>query len=394
LISFINGSGMAWKGCDAFCFERGIVITSHTAGNEPNLSLIFASEIRNKSIFASKVTERSDGGTFVLHFGNADEGENGVAYEMEFADAEVREDWLSVLSWLTWKDPTSQVAVGPPASLPRHSTAQDFERAPALTLHTRLWMEKEVTNLAGVAYLTASPFEGEFNLGIVLESGYQGKGIGGEAINKLLTIAFDEFGAQRVQALVMDGPGALHAMNCFTARGLTHEGTRRRLVRAPPDNTWRDVTTLSLVVTDWLMRTSRPPVPRTAWEALFARQEVEHETLLKQESRVRRTRSQETIRDLRELAATTPTVIDNETDTDAGSQADTKSLSDAESSWDEVSEVSDVEPLHARMQRWANDLDTIRNPKSISLESASEPDGSDDEMEGSDDGSEMAWPDD
>jgi hypothetical protein len=106
-------------------------------------------------------------------------------------------------------------------------------------------------------------------------------------------------------------------------RGFSHEGTRRQAFLSPLTCEWKDVTTLALLATDWLLfirerRNDYRPAPKSLWDALFLRHQKEREELLRWEERnFYRNSSSETIRsgivtpvpapDISDVEATSPT---------------------------------------------------------------------------------------
>jgi hypothetical protein len=63
--------------------------------------------------------------------------------------------------------------------------------------------------------------------------------------------------------------------------------------------TWKDVTYLALLETEWLMRGYRKPAPRNLWDEMFARHAREREELLRWDERqqkLKKTSSMETVR--------------------------------------------------------------------------------------------------
>jgi len=132
----------------------------------------------------------------------------------------------------------------------------------------------------------------------------------------------------------------------FIHLGFTHEGIRRRSVPHPTEGHWADVSVLAMLELDWIRRATVTPAKGTLWDEMFARQQREREMLLGMESSpgLQRTRSMETIRDIRSIndavpSATMvspsvgyPTVTSNTT-----SQS---SVLKALSSWDRISDGS------------------------------------------------------
>jgi hypothetical protein len=89
----------------------------------------------------------------------------------------------------------------------------------------------------------------------------------------------------------------------LVCRGFSHEGTRRQGFHCPLTAEWKDVTTLALLVTDWVVHVRDRThgfrsAPKSLWDALFARHQREREELLRWEDRrPHRSSSLETIRD-------------------------------------------------------------------------------------------------
>lgn len=83
-------------------------------------------------------------------------------------------------------------------------------------------------------------------------------------------------------------------------RNFAHEGTRRRSYFSPMEHEWKDVTYMSILDTDWVMRDTHVSrsAPKSLWDALFARHQREREELLRWEARasLKRTSSTGTIR--------------------------------------------------------------------------------------------------
>ena len=88
----------------------------------------------------------------------------------------------------------------------------------------------------------------------------------------------------------------------FYSRGFVHEGIRRRSVYCPNEGlrgTWKDVTYLALLETEWVMRSYLTPAPKNLWDEMFARHAREREDLLRWDERqqkMKRTSSMETLR--------------------------------------------------------------------------------------------------
>lgn len=81
--------------------------------------------------------------------------------------------------------------------------------------------------------------------------------------------------------------------------GFVYEGKRRRAIQTPGDQTWKDVTHMGMLDTDWLVNHLFRPAPTAMWNELLIRQQRELERLLKWESKqVQRKNSTDTIRQI------------------------------------------------------------------------------------------------
>jgi hypothetical protein len=93
---------------------------------------------------------------------------------------------------------------------------------------------------------------------------------------------------------------------------------------------WKDVTYMSILDTDWLMRNFRVyrSAPKSLWDALFARHQREREELLRWEAKasLKRTSSMVTIRG--SDAALTVTIPDSGSSDTSASDAESDNLSD------------------------------------------------------------------
>ncbi|KAF6747180.1 hypothetical protein DFP72DRAFT_1149996 [Ephemerocybe angulata] len=153
------------------------------------------------------------------------------------------------------------------------------------------------------------------------------RGYGKQAVRKALEIAFRDQCCQRVQAIIVDSPYKDRALSMFMKCGLTHEGVRKRGFRSPYDMTFKDVTYLGILATDYSLRTmpgrTWDPAPKSMWDELFARHQREREELLQWEERMtrsgglKRSSSTETIRMASDVR-------------DAGASADSQYASDSE----------------------------------------------------------------
>jgi hypothetical protein len=102
--------------------------------------------------------------------------------------------------------------------------------------------------------------------------------------------------------------------------GFVHEGIRRRSVYCPNEGvrgTWKDVTYLALLETEWLMRSYLKPAPKNLWEEMFARHTREREELLRwdeKQQKLKRTSSMETVRVLIDTSLESASTTDDESD--------------------------------------------------------------------------------
>ena len=105
-------------------------------------------------------------------------------------------------------------------------------------------------------------------------------------------------------------------IKAISFRGFVHEGIRRRSVFCPNEGargTWKNVTYLALLETEWLMRSYLKPAPKNLWDEMFARHAREREELLRWDERqqkLKRTSSMETVRILDTSPETASTTDD------------------------------------------------------------------------------------
>ncbi|EIW77088.1 hypothetical protein CONPUDRAFT_139156 [Coniophora puteana RWD-64-598 SS2] len=189
--------------------------------------------------------------------------------------------------------------------------------------------------VVGLVYLTSTPQQShsaEANVGIIIDRPFRRHGYAREALELVLTWAFDELKLHRVQAAIIDTAVKHRPSGLFMGLGFQHEGMRRRAVlvdwetepgtqggysmdgdgRAAvsrPQQGWRDVTYLAMLDTDWMLRrTARkgkaaevgePVQRRSLWDEMFLRHAREREELAMWDDRratLRRSDSSETIR--------------------------------------------------------------------------------------------------
>ncbi|EJD36289.1 hypothetical protein AURDEDRAFT_188440 [Auricularia subglabra TFB-10046 SS5] len=230
-------------------------------------------------------------------------------------------------------------------------------------------------SLAGVVFLapSTSGAENEYNIGVGLLPLFQSAGLASHAVAHALGVAFDTLGAHRVLARILNGDTAGASVRKFVQLGFSHEGVRRRAAMHPAERCWVDVSELAVLDSDWAVRHSVPKRAPSLWDEMFARHQREHEQMLRWEARgLKRTKSMETVRDQRALedAAPTPSMVGNGSVAEDAAQAPDPppvtsasvsaavasppppSQSDTASSWDAVDDLSDVEPLPDKMERW------------------------------------------
>ncbi|KAH7098637.1 hypothetical protein BKA62DRAFT_622365 [Auriculariales sp. MPI-PUGE-AT-0066] len=239
----------------------------------------------------------------------------------------------------------------------------------------------------------------EFNVIVGVIKEFKSQGIATWAVSHALGRAFDHYRAHRVQARILhpslwtagaeriQSAEAARAIGKFVHLGFTHEGVRRRVVQHPKTGIWQDMTVLAMLDSEWLVRDSRAPPPKlTLWDDLFARHQREHEALKRMEGsgQLKRTRSMETVRDLRSMrdAAPTPSIADARSSALDSFSSQPPSTSASElgslSSWDSVSETSDLKSLN-------NGIETVHINKTAAAVAAAAADDAADEYASWDD---------
>ncbi|KAH7887330.1 hypothetical protein F5I97DRAFT_1791716, partial [Phlebopus sp. FC_14] len=99
--------------------------------------------------------------------------------------------------------------------------------------------------------------------------------------------AFEVLNFHRMQAAILDTPGMYRPMRLFIGLGFTHEGTRRHSVFQQEDQgiagTWKDVTYLAMLDTDWVMRHAGKMRSEriTLWSEMLARHTRESDQVSK-----------------------------------------------------------------------------------------------------------------
>ncbi|KAI0795091.1 hypothetical protein C8Q75DRAFT_748872 [Abortiporus biennis] len=163
----------------------------------------------------------------------------------------------------------------------------------------------------GLVYLTPSHFPGTVNLGVMIDPHARRNGYGSRVVRMVLSWAFDELRSHRVIVQVIGGDNSRRniAARLFNSLGFTNEGISRRAIfcPAPPpkpddpstirgDGQWQDVTTFSILDTDWMIRRNWTALPesfiKTKWEAMFMRHEIERDQMvaIEEEAEKRRTK--------------------------------------------------------------------------------------------------------
>jgi len=168
------------------------------------------------------------------------------------------------------------------------------------------------TSVAGLAMLHATSISDELNISIAVLPSFESTGLATRLIAYLLEEAFERFGAHRIQARVahsaLNPAQTARTIRLLIHLGFTHEGVRRRAAHHPNEGQWVDVSVLAMLELDWVRRADITPPKGTLWDEMFARQQREREMLLKIEGppMLKRTRSMETVRDLRSMNDAVP----------------------------------------------------------------------------------------
>lgn len=152
------------------------------------------------------------------------------------------------------------------------------------------------------------------------------------------------------------------------SRGFVHEGIRRRSVYCPDEGvrgTWKDVTYLALLETEWLMRSYLKLAPKNLWDEMFARHTREREGLLRwdeKQQKLKRTSSMETLRFIIHTQDTSP---------------ESASTTDDESDYPATAPTSDIETFSSIHKGKRRKLDTDVSDR---MSRASSPPSSDSEQ--------------
>ncbi|PBK70756.1 hypothetical protein ARMSODRAFT_91582 [Armillaria solidipes] len=162
----------------------------------------------------------------------------------------------------------------------------------------------------GLIYLFPTPHHqslnamGEVRIGLILHEKYRGYGYAQQAVQLVVEYAFEELKCHRIQATLLQTPLKAHALKLFTRERFCHEGTRRSAFFSPLEQEWKDTTSMAMIDTEWVIRSSLRGAPPTLWDEMFLRHERERDVLLrweqsgKEEERrlLKRTSSMETVR--------------------------------------------------------------------------------------------------
>ncbi|EJD42112.1 hypothetical protein AURDEDRAFT_168904 [Auricularia subglabra TFB-10046 SS5] len=234
-------------------------------------------------------------------------------------------------------------------------------------------------HLAGVVFLTMSTEEAanEYNIGVAVLPQFASDGVATHAVAQVLQTAFKTLRAHRVQARILCTEPAAPAVRKFVHLGFAHEGMRRRAALHPTTGVWTDVAVLALLDVGWDIRASVRPQQQSLWEEMLNRHQSERERLLVWDGGLKRSRSMETVRDLRALAdaAPTPSVVEDDAQS-ATASSHTDFGSHNAGSWDAM---SDLESVGGRVHRW-------QGGKAANADDAADEDGSEswDDMEDED----------
>ena len=133
---------------------------------------------------------------------------------------------------------------------------------------------------------------------------------------------------------------------------------RRRAILNPVDDVWTNVTYLSILDTDWVIRTLRSHTSLSLWEEMFNRHQREREALLKWENKqepkqIYKSSSTETLRLSKEDAQ--PEMMDSDGSSksdEKGKQAETSTRSNYYSSFNEASSPPSGSSGRSRSAWW------------------------------------------
>lgn len=332
--------------CSAYLFDDVLLfiykdtdgaLHIHKRVNLADISLISDKSDAALCAVAVTILTQPDGNhhVFVSGFDYGQPGHTRVDYTFTVRTKGQVKEWLQALEARVFALRPSPMAAIPPA---------DDSPPPEPSWH-----------IAGVVFLTMSP-EGstnEYNIGVAVLPQFASDQLATHAVARVLKTAFETLRAHRVQARVLCTESAAPAVRKFVHLGLTHEGVRRRAAVHPTTGEDVDVAVLALLDVDWDIRASVRPPTYSMWEEMLDRHQRERDSLLVSHGGLRRTRSMETIRDLRALvdAAPTPSVLgDDAQSTTAFTHASFPSHTVG--SWHEVLETASTDlRMHRRYRQ-------------------------------------------
>ncbi|KAH7098641.1 hypothetical protein BKA62DRAFT_642031 [Auriculariales sp. MPI-PUGE-AT-0066] len=284
----------------------------------------------------------------------------GLTHTTEYGDYLLQEEVVftfnSATQVRTWRERLRDVAPNaefdnnidwdaPRSTKPRKSIAEPVssEQSAGNTSH-----------FAGLTILLSTAVPSEYNICVAVHPQYESDGLATHGVAHVLDLAFTKFGAHRVQARVVHSTSnpeqTARAVRKFIHLGFSHEGVRRGAVMHPTERVWADVSVLSMLELDWHVRDGVHPPDGTLWDEMFGRHQRERESLLRMEGALKRTKSSETIRDMRELTQTAPTSgmassgvapsLTSRSDSARSDATETSSL--LSGAWEAVSEPSSV----------------------------------------------------
>ncbi|KAG5654561.1 hypothetical protein H0H81_000086 [Sphagnurus paluster] len=155
-----------------------------------------------------------------------------------------------------------------------------------------IWYEQKQEIAIGLVYLASPGISEEdplhcreLSIGIIIDRAHRGRGHARYAMNTVLDKAFREYGCHRILAMLPEHIANDKAICFFTQMRFEHEGTRRRGFFSRMENTFKDVTYMGMLNTDWMLNAqstsvSKKVAPKSVWDELFARHQREREELL------------------------------------------------------------------------------------------------------------------
>ncbi|EJD36288.1 hypothetical protein AURDEDRAFT_147243 [Auricularia subglabra TFB-10046 SS5] len=347
--------------------------------------------VSNSHVVGVRTAVRIDVPQKLAFDGSVEPAEHVYAnYNFSVDSGQLVVDWLASLkTQLPFMNPDHPVSPRS-AAKPR---PRKFKKATVESPHSP--ERSPIWSLAGVVFLSPSPaLTSEYNVGVAILPQFSSDGLATHAIAHVLEKAFEELRAHRVQARILrtDTHDVTRAVCKFVHLGFTHEGILRRAVMHPASNCWTDVSVLSILDVEWTIRLSVNPPPQSIWDEMFNRHQREREHLLVWDGGLKRTRSMETIRDLRALLdAPTSSVLGEgdgsitSSESSAAAPATLSSGVSATNSWDALSASSDLDPVDEWVQRWADEHSVIAEDTG-DLSSSSWDDVDGDEYENDDEG--------